>query len=105
MLPSLMDKLPNALLESLGLGKVVIGTRGASFDEVLTHNKDGLLIEKDDPQQLAQTLIDAWDRADLPEMEREAKRTSEQFRVEKTVGDLLDLYYECLGRGEARQSD
>ncbi|NJQ98990.1 MAG: glycosyltransferase family 4 protein, partial [Hydrococcus sp. CSU_1_8] len=35
VLPSLVDNLPNTLMESMALGKPVIGTIGASFDEML----------------------------------------------------------------------
>jgi len=41
VLPSLIDNLPNACLEAMGLGKVVIGTLGTSFEELIVDGVNG----------------------------------------------------------------
>jgi len=46
VLPSLIDNLPNTCLESMALGKIVIGTRGASFEQLIEDGISGFLAEK-----------------------------------------------------------
>jgi len=62
VLPSLVDNLPNTVIESLMLGIPVIGTRGASIDELVEEGKTGHLIEVDDAQGLADALVRIWFR-------------------------------------------
>ncbi len=38
-----MDNFPNACIEAMYFSKVVIGTDGASFEQLITHGKNGLL--------------------------------------------------------------
>lgn len=58
VLPSLFDNLPNALLEALQLGSLVVGTAGSSIDEVITDGVTGVLCEPTAP-----ALADAMCRA------------------------------------------
>lgn len=60
VLPSQADNLPNTVIESLMLGIPVIGTRGASIDELVDENKNGHLVELGDANGLAETLIKMW---------------------------------------------
>jgi glycosyltransferase involved in cell wall biosynthesis len=60
VLPSLVDNLPNAVIESLMLGIPVIGTRGASIDELVEEGKTGHLVEVGDAQGLANALVRTW---------------------------------------------
>lgn len=48
VLPSLFDNLPNTLLESMHLGKVIVSTRGASLDEILVDGESGILVNPAD---------------------------------------------------------
>jgi glycosyltransferase involved in cell wall biosynthesis len=43
VLPSLIENLPNACLEAMGLGKVVIGTSGTGFDELISEERRDFL--------------------------------------------------------------
>jgi glycosyltransferase involved in cell wall biosynthesis len=62
VLPSLVDNLPNTVIESLMLGVPVIGTRGASIDELVEEGKTGHLVEVGDAQGLADALVRMWFR-------------------------------------------
>jgi glycosyltransferase involved in cell wall biosynthesis len=53
------DNLPNAALESLSLGVAVIGSRGASVDEIVEPHC-GEIVPADDPRSLADALLRAW---------------------------------------------
>lgn len=93
-LPSLVDNLPNSCLEAMGIGKVVIGTTGTSFDELITEGVDGFLVGPDDPEALAGKLIAAWEDPHLHEMAGAAQQRMRDFAPERTVSSLLAYYAE-----------
>ena len=68
VLPSLIDNSPNSCLEAMGLSKVVIGTNGTSFDELIIDGVDGFLVPADNPAALAEKMISAWTDPELPTM-------------------------------------
>lgn len=95
-LPSLVDNLPNACLEAMGLGKVVIGTKDASFEELITDGVNGFLVPANDPDTLGEKMIAAWIDPRLNEMGTAAKERMLEFAPEKTVASLLSYYAELL---------
>jgi glycosyltransferase involved in cell wall biosynthesis len=96
VLPSLMDNFPNACLEAMGLGRVVIGTLGTSFEELITDGVNGFLVPPDDPQALVDKMIAAWTDQRLAEMSLAAKEKTLEFAPEKTIPSLLSYYSEVL---------
>jgi glycosyltransferase involved in cell wall biosynthesis len=60
VLPSLCDNLPNTVIESLMLGIPVIGTRGASIDELVEQGVTGELVAQGDVEGLAAALVRVW---------------------------------------------
>ena len=60
VLPSTVDNLPNTVIESLALGVPVIGSDGASIDELVEHESSGLLVAIGDEATLARAMIVAW---------------------------------------------
>jgi glycosyltransferase involved in cell wall biosynthesis len=96
VLPSLIDNSPNACLEAMGLGKVVIGTSGTSFDELITDRVNGFLVPPADPALLAEKMISAWTDTGMATMAEAAKQRMQEFEPEKTVASLLSYYSEIL---------
>ena len=96
VLPSLIDNLPNSCLEAMGLGKVVIGTHGTSFDELITNGEDGFLVEPNNADALADKLIAAWEDPHLDKMGAAAKQRMREFAPQETVASLLTYYSELL---------
>lgn len=60
VIPSLIDNLPNTAIESLMLGVPVIGTRGASIDELVEDGVTGELVAQDDIEGLASAMVRVW---------------------------------------------
>jgi glycosyltransferase involved in cell wall biosynthesis len=96
VLPSLIDNLPNACLEAMGLGKVVIGTDGASFEELITDGVNGFLVPPGNPEALADKMIAAWTDERVAVMSSAAKEKALEFAPEKTIPSLLNYYSEVL---------
>jgi glycosyltransferase involved in cell wall biosynthesis len=103
VLPTLIDNFPNACLEAMGLGKVVIGTLGTSFDEMISEGTTGFLVGPNDSEALAEKIISAWIHPKLEEMGDAARQKSLEFSPERTVEAHLTYYREILqGRADIR---
>jgi glycogen(starch) synthase len=63
VLPSQVDNLPNTVIESLLFGVPVIGSRGASIDELVEEGRTGYLVSVGDAGSLAETLVRVWQGA------------------------------------------
>lgn len=60
VLPSRVDNLPNTVIESLLLGTPVIGSRGASIDELVEPALNGELVPIADEVALAEAMLRLW---------------------------------------------
>ena len=93
VLPSIVDNIPNTVLESLSLSVPVIGTKGASIDEIVEDGISGRLVEINNTEQLKNVLINVWERESLF-LEKHFRKPEifDQMCEEKTVHQLL-MYY------------
>src|SRR5207244_3410734 len=104
VLPSLVDNLPNTCLEAMALGRVVIGTRGASFDQLLDDGISGYLVAVGDAEGLARAIRRAWH---LPPDEQQrmgeaAKKRVEQLDPAYAIPALIDYYGQVINRWQNR---
>ncbi len=60
VLPSIVDNLPNTVIESLMLGVPVLGSAGASIDELVEPGVTGEVIPINDVSALAAALVRIW---------------------------------------------
>ncbi len=96
VLPSRVDNFPNACLEAMSLGKIVVGTRGASFDQLIDDGASGFLCEIDDRKSLLAAVERALatDRADA--IGARARARIEELRPELAGARLVEAYAELL---------
>jgi len=80
VLPSSIDNLPNTVIECLLLGVPVIGSAGASIDELVEPGRTGELVPIGDAEALAAAMLRVW-RGESP-----ARRG---FRWEGPLADLM----------------
>jgi glycosyltransferase involved in cell wall biosynthesis len=97
VLPSLVDNLPNTMLESMALGRPVVGTIGASFDEIIDDGRNGFLVPKNDVNALAEKVIEAWKSPRLKEIGQAAHKTILDFAPHRTVQELLTYFADLSG--------
>jgi glycosyltransferase involved in cell wall biosynthesis len=92
VLPSQVDNLPNTVIESLMFGIPVIGSRGASIDELVDENQNGHLVELGDKNSLAEALVRIW-RQNSPVCKGFEWNTAvtEEMRPERAVANLVAL--------------
>jgi glycosyltransferase involved in cell wall biosynthesis len=92
VLPSLIDNLPNACLEAMALAKPVLGTIGASFDEIIVDEETGFLVPAGDVEALAKKIGEAWTHPKLHEIGQAAQFKMQEFSIDQTVQELLKYY-------------
>ncbi|MGB7925672.1 MAG: glycosyltransferase family 4 protein [Pyrinomonadaceae bacterium] len=97
-LPSKIDNLPNTCLEAMALKRIVIGTQGASFDQLIRHGASGFLVSQSDDDDLAARMEQVW-RMDAQERERigaEAALSLERLKPEHAIKRLVAFYEEVI---------
>jgi len=77
-----------SLMEAMSTGCLIVGSRTAPLEEVITHGENGLLVDFFDTEALAGTIADAMQRRDALTHLREAAR--------QTIVDGYDLHRHCL---------
>lgn len=99
ILPSRVDNLPNTCLEAMGHGKIVVGTRGASFDQLITDGENGFLCEIDDTVTLFSAIEKLLSLTDnrKQQMSEAAVARIKQLHPDMIVPKLLDLYQSVIG--------
>jgi glycosyltransferase involved in cell wall biosynthesis len=99
VLPSLVDNLPNVLLEAMMFGRPVIATQGASFDELIEDGYSGFLVPPGDPLALAAKIVDAWNRPDLDMIGRRASDAVAPLAPSVTIPATLDYLRRIATQG------
>ncbi len=99
ILPSLMENFSNACVESMALGQIVIGTNGASFEQLIEDGKNGFLCEIGDPKSLIKAVHKVMS---LTLEEKESIRSAAISRTDllspQIVVKKLLNYYESIIR-------
>jgi glycosyltransferase involved in cell wall biosynthesis len=92
LVPSIIDNLPNVAIESLLCGIPVVGTRGASIDELVEDGRTGILVPLRDAPALANAMLQVW-RGQSPAKPgfRWDSPIAQQMRPEKAVENFLAL--------------
>lgn len=93
VLPSITDNLPNACLEAMALGRVVIGTRGTSLDELLEDSVSGFLVPPGDASALSVAMANVWhmDESARDKIGVRAKASLAPFAPAVAGAELEDL--------------
>ena len=59
--PSVIENSPNSLGEAMLLGVPVVASRVGGIPDMVQENKDGILFEKGNPEDLAKAVLQIWD--------------------------------------------
>jgi glycosyltransferase involved in cell wall biosynthesis len=81
-LPSRSEGLPRAALEAAARGRAIVGGNRAGIPDVVRHEENGLLVDPDDADALADALVRILsDRALAERLGAAARRTGEEWAV------------------------
>ncbi len=92
--PSIMENLSNACMEAMYFKRVVIGTEGVSYEQLIDDGESGLLCLPGDALGLLDKMQQAADMNDIQkaEMGRKARERIDRLSPEITVKKLLRYY-------------
>jgi glycosyltransferase involved in cell wall biosynthesis len=99
-LPSRWEGMPNAVLEAMACGIPCVATRVSGSEDIIEHGVNGLLVEPEDYQELAQALLLLLCDPELARKYGEAARgTVEQnYSLEHLTDVYLELYRQMAGQ-------
>lgn len=102
VLPSFMENMSNACIEAMYFERVVIGTDGASFEQLITHGENGLLCQIRDSEDLLEKMHFAVSltREEKMRMGKLAKKRIDKLKPEYAVQKLVRLYEYIIGSNE-----
>lgn len=88
------EDFPNVILESMSLGKPIIGTNLAGIPEEVENNVNGFIVEVNNEEELSNAMMKFIKDKDLiKKMGQKSKEIFEQkFDYNKTIHKLMDLY-------------
>ncbi len=94
LMPARLDNYPNACLEALALGTIVIGTYDSSLDEIIIHQKTGFLVPKDNVKIYYKMMKSVMNMS-TQKRKMITDNINEYYRrvhQEDRIGALLDYY-------------
>src|SRR5690606_3484787 len=94
------DPFPGVVLQGMATGKAVIATHLGGTKEQIEDGISGVLIEPNQPDQLAHAIIELLndDERRLSLGARAARSVREQFTTERFLAGLTEIYDELLPR-------
>jgi glycosyltransferase involved in cell wall biosynthesis len=103
-LPSRWEGMPNAVLEAMACGLPCVATRVSGTEDIITHEVNGLLVEPEDPQALAQALMSLLgDPARCAAYGKAARRRIEDDYALEHVTDMYMGLYERMASAKSSE--
>lgn len=101
--PSFIENFPNVCLEAMAHRCVVIGTRGTSYEQLLSDGESGFLCERGNPASLIETVDKALRLSDAErtKMGEKAAERIDALRPEAVVEQLLSFYRTVIAGKDA----
>jgi len=100
VLPALWEGLGLAVLEAMAMGRPVIVTDVDGLREIVTHERDGLVVQSGDVEAVAEAIARLLRDRDLAQRLGAAARArvAEDFAIERMARRLEDFYESLAGR-------
>ncbi len=92
VLPSIWENFSYVALEALVLGTKVIASNGSGYEEMILHDKTGVLFEVENASELTSKLEALMGNQLILDREKIRANTLKQFDVSSLIGDYINLY-------------
>lgn len=94
ILSSRCEGMPNALLESMATGLPCIATRISGCEDIIKDNYNGLLVDSENPEQIAKSVTDLYNDYDRAiTLGKNARQTViENYSIDSVVEKYIELY-------------
>jgi glycosyltransferase involved in cell wall biosynthesis len=102
VLPSYYESAGISLLEAMSCGVPVIATNVGGIPEIITNERDGLLVSPGDPEELAQALLKVLDDKELRETLASNARQKVRSKYDwEIIVNRIEAIYEACQRSNA----
>jgi glycosyltransferase involved in cell wall biosynthesis len=94
VLPSRWEGMPNALLEAMACGLACVATAVSGSEDIIQHGSNGLLVEPEDYESMAQALLTLLHDPELIQKYGHAARetTEKDYSLEHITNMYIELY-------------
>jgi len=103
VLPSRWEGMPNALLEAMACGIPCIATRVSGSEDIVADGINGLLVEPEQPAEMAQALQRMIEDTELAQKlaQRGYATVQRDYQLLHVTQQCIDLYRHALGKDRA----
>jgi glycosyltransferase involved in cell wall biosynthesis len=100
VLPSRWEGMPNALLEAMACGLPCVATRVSGSEDIIQHGVNGLLVEAEDYQEMAEALLMLLRDPELVSNYGHAARTTieQSYSLAHITEAYIELYQDIADR-------
>lgn len=107
ILPSRWEGMPNALLEAMASGLACIATRVSGSEDVIQPGTNGLLVESEDYQAMAQALITLLQSPELALQYGNAAHTliGQSYTLEHVLDMYIQIYHSLITKTRSSPKD
>jgi len=96
-LPSTYEGLPLSVLEAWAAGKPVVGTDVKGIRDLITHQKNGILVPLEDPAALSESIVGVFRDEELQaRLARNGSLKVKQFDASQMIAQYEQLYLDLV---------
>lgn len=94
LLPSRIENLSNACIEAMAMGKIVVATNGASYEQLIDDRISGFLCERDNADSYLKAIYEALNMKteEKEKMCSEAKKVTRRLEPQKIYQQYLKFF-------------
>ena len=98
VLPHRVGNFDNTNVESMALGQIVIGTNGASHEQLIVHGENGFLVERENSKELYEKMSYVLKLSDAEKcrIRRNAEKTVERLQPNEIYEQIIEFYNQTI---------